>query len=142
MKCFQSPRLTISRYWSITYSLAQLCGGSLISRHLIASAYHCALKDKKAKPCDYSDGKAKAILNSKNLVIKHNLKDIINTGEQRQRVTLEYSILKRLFLKSSNSDTTAISFGARIKLNYSLVLVTLNIEQLSKLCFLQRLDMI
>ena len=69
--------------------LGQLCGGSLISKRLVATAFHCALAGEPPKLCDYSDGKAKVILNAKNLVIYHNVRDLMNTGEQRKRVTLK-----------------------------------------------------
>ena len=40
-----------------------LCGGSLITRRLIATAFHCTLsEDDKTKPCDHSDGKRVAII--------------------------------------------------------------------------------
>ena len=40
------------------------CGGSLLSKRIIASAFHCTVKSSvsKKKSCDHSDGKRVAII--------------------------------------------------------------------------------
>ena len=42
------------------------CGGSLISRRIVASAYHCTVDKKitKMEPCDHSRGDRVAIIGS------------------------------------------------------------------------------
>ena len=51
-----------------------MCGGSLISRRLILTSYHCTFNpvhDSGYKPCDHSDGKRLAVLGRHYFRIEH-----------------------------------------------------------------------
>ena len=59
--------------------LVPVCGGSLISPHLVLSAYHCTWSKKAppydgSTPCDHSDGKRNAILGHNKIIGNRKLK--------------------------------------------------------------------
>ena len=52
------------------------CGGSLLSKRIIASAFHCTVKSSvsKKKSCDHSDGKRVAIIGAHDVYTESSLK--------------------------------------------------------------------